>query len=140
MNRVLLVLVCCFAVAALATEAPNQGGAQGTSRNSMAAKPTARNAASKDQPRSYNVQIKDFAFGPAALKVPIGATVVWTNKDEEPHTVHSTDDLFKSKALDTDEAFSFTFTHAGTYKYFCSVHPKMVATIVVAAQTDEKRP
>lgn len=79
----------------------------------------------------YQINIQDFSFQPVSLNVPLGATVTWTNKDEEPHTVYSTDDVFKSKALDSDEAFSFTFKKAGTYKYFCSVHPKMVGTIVV---------
>ena len=79
----------------------------------------------------YQINIQDFSFQPATLNVPVGATVTWTNKDEEPHTVFSSEDVFKSKALDTDETFSFTFAKAGTYKYFCSVHPKMVATIVV---------
>lgn len=81
----------------------------------------------------YQVNIQDFSFQPATLNVPVGATVTWTNKDEEPHTVYSNDDVFKSKALDSDEAFSFTFKKPGTYKYFCSVHPKMVAMIVVGS-------
>lgn len=79
----------------------------------------------------YKINIQDFRFQPMTLTVPTGATVTWTNKDEEPHTVFSSDDVFKSKALDTDESFSFTFGKAGTYKYFCSVHPKMAATIIV---------
>src|SRR5215469_2317577 len=79
----------------------------------------------------YQVNIQDFSFQPVTLSVPVGATVTWTNKDEEPHTVFSSDDVFKSKALDSDESFAFTFSKAGTYKYFCSVHPRMVATIVV---------
>lgn len=79
----------------------------------------------------YQINIQDFNFQPMNVTVPEGATVTWTNKDEEPHTVYSNDDVFKSKALDSDEAFSFTFTKPGTYKYFCSVHPKMIGTIVV---------
>lgn len=81
----------------------------------------------------YPVNIQDFSFQPARLSVPVGATVTWTNKDEEPHTVFSADTVFKSRALDTDENFSFTFKKAGTYKYFCSIHPRMVATVVVAS-------
>lgn len=81
----------------------------------------------------YQINIQDFSFQPASLNVPVGATVAWTNKDEEPHTVYSSDEVFKSKALDSDEAFSFTFKKAGTYKYFCSVHPKMVGTIIVGS-------
>ena len=60
-----------------------------------------------------------------------GSTVTWINKDDVPHTVVSVDHLFKSKALDTDDTFSFTFPNAGTYEYFCSVHPRMTAKIIV---------
>lgn len=79
----------------------------------------------------YQVTIRDFSFQPMTLTVSKGATVVWTNKDEEPHTVVSTDSAFKSKALDTDDQFSFTFDKQGTYEYFCSVHPRMTGKIVV---------
>jgi|SRR5690348_9238632 len=77
------------------------------------------------------VNIDNFSFGPAALKVAVGTTVKWTNKDDIPHTVVSTDRLFKSHALDTDDAFSYKFTKAGTYEYFCSLHPKMTGKVVV---------
>jgi plastocyanin len=78
-----------------------------------------------------DVKIDDFSFGPQTVTVPVGATVTWTNRDDIPHTVVSTDGVFKSKVRDTDEKFSYTFTKAGTYPYFCSVHPKMTGTIVV---------
>ncbi len=86
-----------------------------------------------DQPSTANaaVKIDNFSFGPQTLTVPVGATVTWTNSDDIPHTVVSTDGLFKSKVRDTDETFSYTFTKAGTYSYFCSVHPKMVGKVVV---------
>lgn len=100
----------------------------------------ALNHAAETQTHAYQVNIQDFSFQPMALNVPLGATVTWTNKDEEPHTVFSNDDVFKSKALDTDETFSFKFSKAGTYKYFCSVHPKMVATIVVASSAKKSAP
>jgi len=77
------------------------------------------------------VKIDNFSFGPADLSVPVGTTVTWTNRDDIPHTVVSTDKVFKSKVLDTDEKFSFTFSKAGTYPYFCSIHPKMTAKVVV---------
>jgi plastocyanin len=79
------------------------------------------------------VKIDNFAFDPPTLTVAPGTTVMWVNKDEEPHTVTSVNkDLpFKSAGLDTDNSFSFTFTKPGIYKYFCSVHPHMVGTIVV---------
>jgi plastocyanin len=79
------------------------------------------------------VVIDNFSFGPNALTVTAGTTVTWTNKDDEPHTVVSDADkpLFKSGALDTDDSFSFTFDKPGTYKYFCSIHPRMQGTITV---------
>jgi plastocyanin len=80
---------------------------------------------------SAEVKIDNFSFGPAALTVPAGTTVTWTNRDDIPHTVVSTDGVFKSKALDTEDKFSFVFTKAGTYPYFCSIHPKMTGQIVV---------
>jgi plastocyanin len=80
---------------------------------------------------SLEVQVDNFTFGPATLTVPVNSTVTWVNKDDLPHTVASTDGVFKSKALDTDDKYSYTFNKAGTYAYFCSIHPKMVGTIVV---------
>jgi len=84
-----------------------------------------------DQSESATVKIDNFSFGTASLTVAAGTTVTWTNNDDVPHTVVSDDKLFKSKALDTDDKFSYTFTKPGTYNYFCSVHPKMTAKIVV---------
>ena len=77
------------------------------------------------------VKIDNFTFVPAQLTVKGGTTVTWRNEDDIPHTVTSATRLFKSKALDTDDSFSFTFTEPGTYEYFCSLHPRMTATIVV---------
>jgi plastocyanin len=88
-------------------------------------------SANPQQATTAEVKIDNFSFGPATLTVAVGTTVTWTNRDDIPHTVVSTDSLFKSKVLDTDEKFSFTFTKAGTYPYFCSIHPKMTATVVV---------
>ena len=77
------------------------------------------------------VKIDNFSFSPAELTVPVGTTVRWTNADDIPHTIVSDDKIFKSKALDTDEQFTYTFTKPGTYGYFCGLHPKMTAKIVV---------
>ena len=77
------------------------------------------------------VTIDNFTFAPAELKVKVGDTVTWTNHDDIPHTVVSTDKEFKSKVLDTDEKFSTTLSKAGTFTYFCSIHPKMTGTVVV---------
>jgi len=86
-----------------------------------------------DQPSAANavVKIDNFVFGPQTLTVPVGTTVTWTNKDDIPHTTVSTDGIFKSKVMDTDEEFSYKFAKSGTYSYYCSVHPKMTGKIVV---------
>jgi plastocyanin len=76
-------------------------------------------------------KIDNFTFVPARLTVKAGTTVTWRNEDDIPHTVTSVTQVFKSRALDTDDRFSFTFTKSGTYEYFCSLHPRMTATIVV---------
>ena len=90
-------------------------------------------ALAQDKASSLEVKIDNFSFGPASLTVAVGTTVTWTNRDDIPHTVVSTDDAktFKSKVLDTDEKFSFTFNKAGTYPYFCSIHPKMTGKVIV---------
>ena len=77
------------------------------------------------------VVIDDFAFSPPNLTVKAGTTITWRNKDDIPHTVASTTRVFKSKALDTGDNFSFTFSEPGTYAYFCSLHPHMTGKIVV---------
>ena len=79
------------------------------------------------------VRIENSSFSPAGLTVPVGTTVTWTNHDEVPHTIVADDNprTFRSAGLDTDDSFSFTFARAGTYRYFCSVHPHMSGTIVV---------
>jgi len=86
-----------------------------------------------DQPAAANAEVKidNFSFGPQTVTVPVGATVTWTNHDDIPHTVVSTDGVFKSKVRDTDEKFSYTFTKAGTYPYYCTIHPKMTGKVVV---------
>ena len=77
------------------------------------------------------VTIDNFTFAPAELTVSVGTTVTWDNHDDIPHTVVEKNKLFRSKALDTDESYSFTFTSAGTYDYFCGLHPHMVGKIIV---------
>ncbi|MCP3373127.1 cupredoxin domain-containing protein [Bradyrhizobium cajani] len=76
------------------------------------------------------VHIDNFVFQPAELKIKVGTTVTWTNRDDIPHTIVSAG-KFRSKTLDTDDKFSFTFTNAGDYKYFCSLHPHMTGMIKV---------
>jgi plastocyanin len=78
------------------------------------------------------IEIKDFHFEPQTVTVKSGEKITWINKDEEPHTVVSVEKQFKkSTALDTGDEFTITAGAAGTYTYFCSVHPKMTGTIIV---------
>ena len=80
-----------------------------------------------------SVTIDNFTFNPQHLTIKAGTTVIWTNQDDIPHTIASPTKAFKSKVLDTDDKFSFTFTTPGEYAYFCSLHPHMTGTIVVEA-------
>lgn len=79
------------------------------------------------------VAIEEFAFTPAEITIARGTKVMWTNKDDEPHTVAdaSPRKAFKSMALDKNETFSLVFKEAGTFPYFCSLHPHMMATVIV---------
>jgi len=79
------------------------------------------------------VRIDNFTFIPDRLVVRAGETVTWVNEEDIPHAVAATDKTFRSRALDTDDKYSFTFTSPGVYEYFCSMHPHMKATIVVEA-------
>ena len=88
--------------------------------------------------RTAEVKIDNFTFAPEQVTIAAGTTVTWRNEDDIPHTVASASRLFKSKALDTDDSFSFTFAAPGIYEYFCSLHPQMKATIVVEAAADQK--
>jgi plastocyanin len=79
------------------------------------------------------VSIDNFTFAPKDLIVAAGTTVTWVNHDDVPHTATSTAGpaSFDSKALDTDDKYSFTFSKPGTYRYYCKVHPHMTASVVV---------
>ncbi len=77
------------------------------------------------------VTIDNFTFTPPELTVAVGTTVKWVNHDDIPHTVVDKNKAFRSKALDTDDAYSFTFASAGTFDYFCGLHPQMVGKIIV---------
>ena len=88
-------------------------------------------ASAQPPPATMEIKIDNFTFAPPELTVKAGTTITWTNRDDIPHTVVSTDKVFKSKVLDTDEKFSFTFDTPGTFPYFCSIHPKMTGKVVV---------
>ena len=94
----------------------------GAARPAFAAQPAATAGPS--------VTIDNFVFGPQALTIAVGTTVTWINQDDIPHTVVAADKSFKSRVLDTDERFSFTFTRAGEYGYFCSLHPHMTGKVI----------
>lgn len=83
------------------------------------------------QSKAQEIKIDNFSFSPATITVTVGTTVTWINRDDIPHKVVSNDDVFKSKVLDTEEKFSYTFSKAGDYPYFCSLHPKMTGKVIV---------
>jgi len=117
-RKALVVLIAgIVGVAGCALSAPQPSGLQA--------------GAPQGQPAAAEVKIDNFSFGPAALTVAAGTTVTWVNHDDIPHNVQSTDKLFKSKVMDTDEKFSFTFAKAGEYPYFCGIHPKMTGKVIV---------
>lgn len=86
------------------------------------------------------VKIDNFTFTPDRITVKAGTTITWINDDDIPHTVASSAKLFKSKTLDTEDSYSFTFTTPGVYAYFCSLHPHMTGTVVVEAETGSRDP
>jgi amicyanin len=77
------------------------------------------------------VSISNFTFSPATLTIKAGTTVTWVNQDDVPHALLAVDKSFRSKVMDTDERFSFTFTTPGSYAYFCTLHPHMTGKVVV---------
>ena len=88
----------------------------------------AQDATKKD---ANEITIDNFTFTPKELTVAVGTTVKWVNHDDIPHTVVEKKTTFRSKALDTDDSYSFTFGSAGTFDYFCGLHPHMVGQIIV---------
>ena len=77
------------------------------------------------------VTIDNFTFTAPELTVAVGTTVKWVNHDDIPHNVVDKNKAFRSKALDTDDSYSFTFASAGTFDYFCGLHPHMQGKIIV---------
>lgn len=95
------------------------------------ASPEASPLASPSAGDEAAVSISNLAFDPTSLEVPVGTTVVWTNNEDIPHTVRATEESFRSETLQRGDTFSHQFTEAGTFDYFCEVHPSMDATIIV---------
>jgi plastocyanin len=131
----LLVVACAFAQSTSAAANRRSGIARqpvaDRSNSSMGKAASAGQQGSDSSKSTTEVSIDNFRFSPATITIPVGTTVTWVNKDDIPHTVVQTDRVFASHVLDTNDKFSYTFTKAGKYEYFCSVHPKMTATVVV---------
>jgi plastocyanin len=85
------------------------------------------------------VRIENFTFDPPEITVAPGTTVTWINRDDIPHTVAETGRRFRSKVLDTEMSFSFTFETEGDYAYFCSLHPHMTGAVKVRRNAMESR-
>lgn len=117
-----------------ASVTPGMPGMSGMPSTETAPAATGSSTTAPAAPVGANaVNIKDFKFDPATLTVPVGATVTWTNQDEEPHTIAAKDGSFHGPGMDTHGTYSFTFTKPGTYDYICSIHPFMTGTVVVTA-------
>jgi len=117
-----LLLTALLAAAALPAATP-----------AASARHAKTSAPAKNTPAAPTVHISNFTFSPQVLKIRAGQTVTWVNDDDIPHNVTAVDKSFKSKVLDTGESFSFTFPRAGTYAYFCGLHPHMTGSVVVTA-------
>jgi len=91
----------------------------------------AAGAVAADAPQTNSIVMKNFDFSPMSLTIKAGSSVTWKNLDGEPHTVTSVDGLFRSGALDQNDSYTFKFDKPGTYKYLCSIHPRMMAAIIV---------
>ncbi|MBD5656157.1 MAG: cupredoxin family copper-binding protein [Candidatus Eremiobacteraeota bacterium] len=100
---------------------------------SLAALGGAPAALAASSPPETVVHIKDFKFAPTPLTVRVGDSVTFVNDDDEAHTVIASDKSFASQGLDTGNSFKHTFATAGTFTYFCGLHPYMNATVVVLA-------
>ena len=92
---------------------------------------TAFARAGEEHPAKVAVSIENYAFQPDPITVTTGTTVIWTNRDEVTHTVVSNDKLFSSPELELNHHFEFTFRKAGTFPYFCSLHPEMKGKVIV---------
>jgi len=84
-----------------------------------------------DTPVKTAVSIDNFNFAPNTITIAAGTTVVWTNHDDVPHNVTNPEKAFKSPTLDTGEKWEYTFKNAGTFNYYCTIHPKMTGKVVV---------
>lgn len=99
-------------------------------------------AAAAAAPSAKSVEAMGYKFSPASLTISVGDTVTWTNHDTAPHNIVVTDgpEKFTSPTLQTGQTFSHTFTKAGTYSYYCAIHPDMKATVTVTGPAPTSAP
>jgi len=88
-------------------------------------------AIAAEESKKIEIAIENYAFVPKVVSIPKGTTIVWKNQDQSPHNIQSTTKQFRSPPLDTNETYSHTFTDAGSFAYFCVLHPHMIGTIEV---------
>jgi plastocyanin len=131
--RLLLALSAAAGLAACgaATTAPQGAPPPSTSDQMPSMSMTGTATPTGPAVAASSVSIKNFAFSPAAVTVKVGTKVTWTNTDQDAHTVSAKNGAFSSPAMPTGGTYAFTFTKAGTYAYYCMIHPFMTATVVV---------
>ena len=92
------------------------------------------NNSNEDAVQTDKVDIKNYAYSPAAITVKVGTKVTWTNQDSVGHTVTTQSGApatISSGLVGKGASFSFTFDKAGTYEYYCEPHPYMKGTVIV---------
>jgi plastocyanin len=114
-------LTCAIALAALCACGASNVGGSSTQAFPEIAKPNLT---------TVKVKIQGFAYSPAALKIKVGTSVIWTNYTEA-HTVTSKTSLFNSGSVGTNQSWKHTFKKTGKFPYFCLIHPYMIAQVVV---------
>jgi len=120
-----------FGLAAVLAGCGGQARAQSAAPTAMAPMP----AATVGPPVATSaVAIRNFAFNPPAIAVPVGATVTWTNDDIEQHTATADDKSFDSDVINNGKGYSFTFSKVGTFRYSCLIHPDMRGQVIVTAK------
>jgi len=116
---------------ALLTGCGGQAAAQPAATATITLAPT---ATAGPAVATTTVAIRNFAFSPPDITVPVGATVTWTNNDIEQHTVTADDKSFDSDTVNNGKGYTFTFSKAGTFKYTCLIHPDMIGQVIVTAK------
>ncbi|MFI1393375.1 plastocyanin/azurin family copper-binding protein [Streptomyces sp. NPDC020681] len=125
-----LAAVACLGLLQAASGAP---GPTMAAPAAQAHPEQAHPAAAQPKAADYTIEITGMAYKQPTLTVKVGQTVTWINKDSAPHTVTTTSGpaKFDSGTLQQGDSWSYTFTEAGTYEYYCAVHPDMKASITV---------